>query len=142
MPHPVSKAATRRHIEEATAEKFAQAMGGRVKRAVLAEYAALQKHVKRVGGFDEADRLYGAPLDADDLVLPKGMSVHNVEWVADGAAQFIQDKGAPDGKPFFLYIGWTLPHGPDADRSLKDAHMAHTPAGTCLLYTSPSPRDS
>ena len=130
MPHPVSKAATRRHIEEATAEKFAQAMGGRVKRAVLAEYAALQKHVKRVGGFDEADRLYGAPLDADDLVLPKGMSVHNVEWVADGAAQFIQDKGAPDGKPFFLYIGWTLPHGPDADRSLKDAHMAHTPAGT------------
>ena len=38
--------------------------------------------------------------------------VHNVEWVADGAAQFIQKHGGADAPPFFLYVGWTLPHGP------------------------------
>jgi len=37
--------------------------------------------------------------------------VHNVEWVADGAAQFIQQAGGPGQPPFFLLVGWTLPHG-------------------------------
>lgn len=121
-----------------------------VKRAVLAEYAALQKHVMRVGasnqpplafvvavprdvscilagGFDEAERVYAvsvgthprptlaacrrspfvrggsmaqAPLDADSVVLPREMRVHNIEWVADGAARFIQEKGGLVGHGF------------------------------------------
>ena len=58
---------------------------------MLAEYSALQEHVMRVGGFDEAERVYAAPLDSDSLVLPHGMKVHNVEWVADGAAKFRRD---------------------------------------------------
>ena len=57
------------------------------------------------------------------------MKVHNVEWVADGASQFIQSHAA-DEIPFFLYVGWTLPHGPDADKSLLEGKMAYTPAGT------------
>ena len=46
--------------------------------------------MKRVGGFEVAERLYAAPLDSDAVVLPAPMRVHNIEWVADGAAQFIQ----------------------------------------------------
>ena len=88
-----------------------------------------------------ADRLYAAPLDSDVLVLPHAMKVHNVEWVADGAAQFIQAHTAAGasgasggssggtGQPFFLYVGWTLPHGPDADKSLTDGRLGFTPAG-------------
>ena len=83
----------------------------------------------RVGGFDEAERVYAAPLDSDSLVLPHGMKVHNVEWVADGAVRFVQTHSG-GRRPFFLYVGWTLPHGPDAWRSLRDKALAYTPAGT------------
>ena len=31
--------------------------------------------------------------------------------------------------PFFAYVGWTLPHGPDADRSLREKAIEYTPAG-------------
>ena len=112
------------------ARQFAVAAGGKIKRLVKDEYAALQQHVKRVGGFESAERVYAAPLDSDGVLLPKRMKVHNIEWVADGAARFIQDQGASSTKPFFLYIGWTLPHGPDADRSMRDASLPFTPAGT------------
>lgn len=44
------------------------------------------------------------------------MKVHNIEWVADGAAHFIQAYANADA-PLFLYVGWTLPHGPDADKA-------------------------
>ena len=113
-------------------------LGGKIRQTVKSEYAALQEHVKRVGGFDEAERVYASPLDGDggDLVLPKKMRVHNAEWVADGAAKFIQTHGAnATRRPFFLYVGWTLPHGPDADRSMRDGHLAHTPAGMWALPT-------
>lgn len=129
LPEPTSKSRELRRVEDTAVDKFGVAAGGKVKRTVLAEYANLQEHVKRVGGFEQAERVYAAPLDADGVLLPKGMKVHNVEWVADGAAKFIQDKGSPSSRPFFLYVGWTLPHGPDADRSLKEATMAFTPAG-------------
>jgi arylsulfatase A-like enzyme len=131
----VTKAKERSRVDETPADKFAVAGGGKVKRAVLAEYTALQSHVKRVGGFEVAERVYAAPLDAEAVLLPKAMKVHNVEWVADGAARFVQQYGAPASRPFFLYVGWTLPHGPDADRSLRtdervQRSMPFTPAGT------------
>ena len=119
-----------KRVAEATVDKFAVAGGGRVKRTVTAEYAGLQEHVRKVGGFEYAERLYAAPIDTDVVTLPSGMKVHNVEWVADGAAQFIQAHGSPASSPFFLYIGWTLPHGPDADKSLREAAIGYTPAGT------------
>ena len=49
-------------------------------------------------GFEEAERVYAAPLDMDGVVLPKAMKVHNVEWIADGAARFIQNRAG--GRPF------------------------------------------
>ena len=48
---------------------------------------------------------WGRAGDSDELLLPRGMKVHNVEWVAEGAAKFIQDKGGPSMRPFFLYVG-------------------------------------
>ena len=115
-PESVTAKKELKRVSETPAEKFAHAAGGKVKRAVAAEYAELQEHVKKVGGFESAERLYAAPLDTDGITLPAAMKVHNIEWVADGAAQFIQAHAAPSSPPFFLYVGWTLPHGPDAER--------------------------
>ena len=77
-------------MRDAPAAKWAVAAGGKVKRAVVAEYASVQDHVRQVAGFEHVERVYAAPLDSAALLLPSAMKVHNVEWVADGAAQFIQ----------------------------------------------------
>lgn len=42
--------------------------------------------------------MYAAPLDMEGVRLPKAMKVHNVEWIADGAARFIQNRAG--GRPF------------------------------------------
>lgn len=54
---------------------WATLLGGKVKRTVAAEYAALQEHVKKVGSFDWAERLYAAPLDGEGVILPPPMKV-------------------------------------------------------------------
>ena len=113
-------------MREAPAAKWTVAAGGKVKRAVVAEYASVQEHVRQVAGFDHAERVYAAPLDSEALLLPHAMKVHNVEWVADGAAQFIQKQGR---SLFFLYVGFTLPHGPDAGSGLRSDSASFTPAG-------------
>jgi len=128
-PEPVSSKKDLKRVLETEPAKYAHAAGGKVKKVVAAEYAALQEHVKKVGGFEFADRLYAAPLDSEAVILPSAMKVHNVEWVADGASRFIQSR-AMARAPFFLYIGWTLPHGPDAEKSLMEGKMGYTPAGT------------
>ena len=45
-------------VREAPAAKWTVAAGGKVKRAVVAEYAAVQEHVKQAAGFDHAERVY------------------------------------------------------------------------------------
>ena len=68
--HHTDPAVTYRATQEADPAKFALAAGGKVKKAVAAEYAVLQEHVKKVGGFGFADRLYAAPLDSEAVILP------------------------------------------------------------------------
>ena len=87
LPEPVSPRRDLRKVEETPGSRFAVAGAGKVKRTVLAEYAALQEHVMRVGGFDEAERVYAAPLDMDGVALPKAMRVRtelrrNVDFVS------------------------------------------------------------
>ena len=105
LPEPKVSKKLGRQVRDALAAKWTVAAGGKVKRAVLDEYAAAQEHVRSAGGFQFAERVYGAPLDSDALLLPQAMKAHNVEWVADGAAQFIQKQGMPSAPPFFLYVG-------------------------------------
>ena len=95
-----------------------------VKGPVLAEYRAVQQHVRRCG-FDFAERLYVNNLYPEQHVLPSSMLYHNIEWVADGAARFIS---TPRRAPFFLYVGWTLPHNPEVLTSLQ-ADPRYTPGG-------------
>ena len=64
-----------KQVRDALPAKWTVAAGGKVKRAVLDEYAAVQEHVRTAGGFQYAERLYGAPLDSEALLLPQAMKV-------------------------------------------------------------------
>ena len=95
-----------------------------VKASVLQEYRAVQSHVRRCG-FDVAERLYVNNLYPEQHVLPSAMLVHNIEWLAEGASNFI---GKPRRGPFFAYVAWTLPHNPEVLTSLQ-ADPRYTPGG-------------
>lgn len=86
-------------------------------------------------GFDYAASLYRGnvkgKLGAGKNYLPKELQVHNMEWITQGALDFI-DQG--HDKPFFLYIAPTLPHSPAASRSLKT-----DPRNTPLGYLDKAP---
>ncbi len=59
-------------------------------------------------GFDYAERLYFGNIK--DLNLPEALSYDNLEWVTEGALNFIEDYGHA-GPPFFLYVALSVPHG-------------------------------
>jgi arylsulfatase A-like enzyme len=40
-------------------------------------------------------------------------NVHNVEWTTRSVLDFLDTQSAGQAKPFFLYYGTTIPHGPD-----------------------------
>ena len=104
-----------------------------VKTTVQAEYRAVQMHVRRCG-FDFAERLYVNNLYPEQHVLPSAMLLHNIEWIADGAVRFMT---MARGKvtPFFLYVGWTLPHNPEVLTSMQ-ADPRYTPGGLWAANSS------
>jgi arylsulfatase A-like enzyme len=74
-------------------------------------------------GFDLADRVYTDNKEA--LPVPRKMKAHNLEWITEGAIDFITKER---DKPFFLYMALTLPHGRYYSDWIKDDPLA-TPAG-------------
>jgi arylsulfatase A-like enzyme len=87
----------------------------------------------RKEGFDWVGAVYPGNLLE---LYNKPSNVHNVEWTTRSVLDFL-DKRTPDGdKPFFLYYGTTIPHGPDpwmkkGDRfpSSMDADPGYTGEG-------------
>ena len=86
-------------------------------------YGIMQKRVKRISGFDKVDRLYYA--NYGELPMPKHMKVHNLEWLTEGALNYI-DENKED--PFFLYFSITAPHGQYFEDWMQKDWRA-TPAG-------------
>ena len=86
-------------------------------------YDIMQKRVKRVSGFDVVDRLYYA--NYGELPMPKHMKVHNLEWLTEGALNYIEENKAD---PFFLYFSITAPHGQYFEDWMQKDWRA-TPAG-------------
>jgi len=91
----------------------------------LARNAMLLKAAFKASGFDYAERLYFGNPDADGI---KPLAAHNQEWITEGALDFIEQSVA-GGKPFFLYMATTIPHGPfDPKRSWRNTASV-TPEG-------------
>lgn len=85
----------------------ADAKDPEIQRRIKANYNMLKKLVQESSGFDYLENVYINNLHA--LALPKPMQHHNMEWVTEGAIDFIEQA---NGKPFFLYFATTLPHEP------------------------------
>lgn len=74
---------------------------------------------------------------------PKKLAVHNMDWIAKGALDFIDQSKE---KPFFLYLATTMPHGPmerhrswDADpRATADGMLPQTRQILPPRHTIPS----
>ncbi|MCK4921755.1 MAG: sulfatase-like hydrolase/transferase [Bacteroidales bacterium] len=95
------------------------------KQYLQAQQKLIKQAIENVG-FDYADRIYHTNPWAHG---PKAISVHNLEWLTEGALGFI-DKNAD--KPFYLYFAVTIPHSPK--NGWKSDPKA-TPAG--ILDSSP-----
>ena len=56
-------------------------------------------------GFDKVDRIY----HTNPSVFPEQIGVHNMEWLVEGACNFLSESHE---EPFFMYFASTIPHGP------------------------------
>jgi len=91
------------------------------KQCIQANYNVMVDTVRTLSGFDVVDRLYANNLHA--LALPKELQHHNMEWVLEGALDFI-DQNHND--PFFLYMATTIPHGPPPLASMNASSFITT----------------
>ena len=72
---------------------------------VKAFYRAGQRYLTTEMGFDSAERLYMR--NKESMGLPKGLQHHNLEWIIEGAVDFIERNRE---QPFFLYAALPVPH--------------------------------
>ena len=76
-----------------------------LKKQVARNTRAVHDAIHRCG-FDYVGRVY----HTNPMVSgPKDMAVHNMEWVTEGALEFLEQA---KGKPFFMFYATTVPHGP------------------------------
>lgn len=64
----------------------------------------------RKEGFDWVGAVYPGNLLE---LFNKPSNVHNVEWTTRSILDFLETQRTGEDKPFFLYYGTTIPHGPD-----------------------------
>lgn len=91
-----------------------------ISQILRANYDAAVSSVQSCG-FDFVASLYGLNPGSGRnpppmFWIPKVLQQHNMEWVTQGALEFIERS---KDRPFFLYIAPTLPHAPPATDSLK-----------------------
>jgi arylsulfatase A-like enzyme len=94
-----------------------------IQKRINTNYTMLKELVQETSGFDYLENVYINNLHA--LALPKTMQHHNMEWVTQGALDFIEKA---DDNPFFLYFATTLPHDPAPIKSMY-ADPKITPSG-------------
>jgi arylsulfatase A-like enzyme len=71
----------------------------------------------RKEGFDWVGAVYPGNLLE---LFNKSSNVHNVEWTTRSVLDFLDTRSSDGDKPFFLYYGTTIPHGPDPWGKTKD----------------------
>lgn len=83
---------------------------------------------KQLAALHEAGFEFGASLyyDNPDFIGVKALASHNLDWIAKGALDFLDEK---DERPFFLYCAVTIPHGPGEPERSYLADPRVTPLG-------------
>lgn len=75
---------------------------------------AIAEMIQGSTGFEHALRVYGNNMHV--LGLPEELQQHNPEWIVDGAIEFLDSVTTT---PFFMYVAFTTPHGPDNVVSMR-----------------------
>jgi len=101
-----------------------------VKEKIRSAYIRGVNYIKDSHGFDFVERIYLR--NKEELGLPKVLQVHNMEWVIEGALNFIDQN---QHSPFFLYISSSAPHGWLGSGDFLKTDILATPAG--MLDTPP-----
>lgn len=94
-----------------------------VQKKIETRYKDGRKQIQNRAGWDYCENLYFS--NKENLGLPKAMQVHNLEWLAEGAVDFIREAAA---QPFFLYVPLTVPHAQYTSEWLRDNPL-FTPSG-------------
>lgn len=81
-------------------------------------------YIRERHGFDYAERLYLQNKEA--LGIPTSLQVHNMEWLVEGALEFLE---VQDDDPFFLYFASSAPHGWVGSGDFLNTDPLATPAG-------------
>ena len=104
-------------------DKDADPFDPEVNRRVRAVYERNLRYIRQNFGWDYAERIYVN--NKEWLGLPEKMAVHNLEWVTEGALEFLDRFHR---QPFFLYMPLTLPHGKYGAKMMR-GDPRFTPAG-------------
>ena len=75
--------------------------------ALASNYEKVCAWIREHFGFDHTASIYRSNLAG--LGLPRCLQVHNMEWITQGALEFIEENAE---RPFCLYMATTLPHTP------------------------------
>lgn len=81
----------------------------KIEEQIKTNYARSVEYMKNEIGFDEVDRLYMRNKESKALGLPDSLQHHNLEWITEGALEFLERYGDRE-QPFFLYMALSIPH--------------------------------
>lgn len=76
-------------------------------------------------GWDVAERIY---YDNPEPYLPTELSSHNIDWVAEGAVNYLRGRAQSD-KPFFAYVAVSIPHSRYSGRRFAEANPLSSAGG-------------
>ncbi len=94
-----------------------------MERILKANHRGYCERVVERYGFSFAGAVYNGNPDDDRSLVNSGCNVHNMEWITEGALEFIE---ANAQGPFCLYLATTVPHTPT---NPLDGDPRLTPAG-------------
>jgi arylsulfatase A-like enzyme len=95
-------------------------------------YNIAQDYIKSCG-YDYAESIYLK----NPVNLPPGLQVHNMDWIAKGGVDFIEECATSYAEqPFFLYFATTLTHAPNGNTDAWLADRTATYKGN-LSFDSP-----
>ncbi len=76
-------------------------------------------------GFDFATNIYTGNIPGNSV---RSLEHHNLDWIFNGGLEFLESTKETE-KPFFLYLGTTMSHGPGKQGSKYLGDPLATPAG-------------
>jgi arylsulfatase A-like enzyme len=96
-----------------------------IRKAIRAWYSMALEFLSDGFGWDFVARVF---YDNPEPFHPRAISCHNLEWIIEGALEFLEQSRDAD-QPFFLYVPVTVPHSRYGGNVFERNDPLATPAG-------------